>query len=102
MSFAAGADAYDRFMGRYSTLLTPQFAAGGGFVEVRDNRVIILSDVAELAAEIDVERARRSLAEAERQITTVHDVEVEARLRRAHVRLEVAGGLSPVGGGGAH
>src|SRR5205085_3649220 len=43
----------------------PQLAAvHGGLVEVRDNRVIILSDVAELAAEIDVERARRSLTEA--------------------------------------
>jgi F-type H+-transporting ATPase subunit epsilon len=81
----------------------PQLAAvHGGFVEVRDNRVIILSDVAELAAEIDVERARRSAAEAERQLMTVHDADVEARLRRAHVRLEVAGGLAPVGGPGAH
>src|SRR4030095_10457628 len=26
MSFAVAADAYDRFMGRYSTLLAPQFA----------------------------------------------------------------------------
>ncbi|MGH9150572.1 MAG: ATP synthase F1 subunit epsilon, partial [Acidimicrobiales bacterium] len=32
-------------------------AVHGGFVEVRQNRVTILSDVAELASQIDVERA---------------------------------------------
>ncbi len=32
-------------------------AVHGGFVEVRDNRVIVLSDVAELAKDIDVSRA---------------------------------------------
>ena len=35
-------------------------AVHGGFVEVRDNRVIILSDVAELATDVDVDRARRA------------------------------------------
>ena len=32
----------------------------GGFVEVKDNQVIMLADEAELAAEIDVEAARRA------------------------------------------
>jgi F-type H+-transporting ATPase subunit epsilon len=41
-------------------------AVHGGFVEVRDNRVIVLSDVAELAADIDVDRARRAKEAAER------------------------------------
>ena len=35
-------------------------AVHGGFVEVRDNRVIILSDVAELAADVDVSRAQKA------------------------------------------
>ena len=35
------------------------FAVHGGFVEVSNNQVIILSDVAELAADIDVDRAHR-------------------------------------------
>ena len=39
-------------------------AVHGGFVEVRDNRVIILSDVAELANDIDVSRAERAKSEA--------------------------------------
>ena len=77
-------------------------AVHGGFVELRDNRIIILSEVAELASQIDVERARRAMENAERHLMTVDDAECEARLRRAQVRLEVAGGVSPVGGPGAH
>ena len=59
-------------------------AVHGGFVEVKDNRVTILSDVAELASQIDVERARASLAAAVAE-------DDEAAQRRAEVRLEVAG-----------
>lgn len=65
-------------------------AVHGGFVEVRDNRVIILSDVAELASQIDVERARDAQRRAEEQMRAEHDAECEAALRRATVRLEVA------------
>jgi F-type H+-transporting ATPase subunit epsilon len=67
-------------------------AVHGGFVEVRDDRVILLSDVAELASQIDVERARRQKQEAEERLRQEHDGEVEAALRRAHARLEAAGG----------
>jgi F-type H+-transporting ATPase subunit epsilon len=66
-------------------------AVHGGFVEVRDDRVIILSDVAELASQIDIERARRAHADAERRLREAADVENEAALRRASVRLAVAG-----------
>ncbi len=65
-------------------------AVHGGFVEVRDNRVIILSDVAELASQIDVNRARDARDRAETELRTRDDAECEAALRRAHVRLEVA------------
>jgi F-type H+-transporting ATPase subunit epsilon len=68
-------------------------AVHGGFVEVRDNRVSILSDVAELPDQIDVERARRAREEAERRVQTGDDAGAEAALRRAHVRLELAGQL---------
>jgi len=66
-------------------------AVHGGFVEVRDDRVSILSDLAELPDHIDVERARRAKEDAERKLMDSDDVECEARLRRAHVRLELAG-----------
>ncbi|HEX7168754.1 MAG TPA: F0F1 ATP synthase subunit epsilon [Acidimicrobiales bacterium] len=60
-----------------------EVAVHGGFVEVKDNRVIVLSDVAELADQIDVDRARQALAAA-------GDTDPDAR-RRAEVRLQVAG-----------
>src|ERR1700733_593247 len=41
-----------------------RLAVHGGFVEVKDNRVIMLADEAELASEIDVEAARRAEADA--------------------------------------
>ena len=62
-----------------------------GFVEVKDNRVIVLSDVAELPDQIDAERARRAKEDAERRLMNADDGEAEAQLRRAHVRLELAG-----------
>ncbi|HEX2039118.1 MAG TPA: ATP synthase F1 subunit epsilon [Acidimicrobiales bacterium] len=65
-------------------------AVHGGFVEVKDDRVTILSDVAELASQIDVERARRAKEDAERRLMADDDAECEAALRRAHVRLLVA------------
>ena len=68
-------------------------AVHGGFVEVRGDKVIILSDVAELASQIDVDRAREAGERAEAKLRTDHDREAEAALRRAHVRLEAAGGL---------
>jgi F-type H+-transporting ATPase subunit epsilon len=66
-------------------------AVHGGFVEVRDNRVSILSDVAELPDQIDLERARRARQAAERRVQAGDDAGAEAALRRAHVRLELAG-----------
>ena len=66
-------------------------AVHGGFVEVSNDTVTILSDVAELAEDIDVGRAERARREAERE-HEAHDGEATAKLRRAHVRLNAAGG----------
>jgi F-type H+-transporting ATPase subunit epsilon len=66
-------------------------AVHGGFVEVSNNRVTVLSDVAELASQIDVERARRATEQRDRHNEEMDDAEGEASLRRAHVRLAVAG-----------
>ncbi len=57
-------------------------AVHGGFVEVKDNRVTVLSDVAELATQIDVARAREALAAA---------ADDDAK-RRAEIRLAAVGG----------
>ena len=78
-------------------------AVHGGFVEVRDNRVIILSDVAELPDQIDVERARKALSEVDSgptpgrgssdDGTAAEEAAAEAAdaRRRAETRLKVAG-----------
>jgi F-type H+-transporting ATPase subunit epsilon len=65
-------------------------AVHGGFVEVSEDRVTILSDVAEVMSQIDIERARRAQAAAEERARQGDDAEAEAALRRATVRLEVA------------
>jgi F-type H+-transporting ATPase subunit epsilon len=69
-------------------------AVHGGFVHVRDNTVILLSDLAELASQIDFERARRDREELERKAMDTDDTAVEARLRRVHVRLSLEGGAA--------
>jgi F-type H+-transporting ATPase subunit epsilon len=66
-------------------------AVHGGFIEVRNNRVTILSDVAELATEIDTNRAAAAKAKIESKTHDMSDAEAAAALRRAHVRLELAG-----------
>ena len=68
-----------------------QAAVHGGFVEVSNNQVTILSDVAELASQIDVERARAAAQRAESEARGEGDTEAEAALRRANIRLQVAG-----------
>jgi F-type H+-transporting ATPase subunit epsilon len=65
-------------------------AVHGGFVEVSHDRVTILSDVAELVGQIDLERARQSADWAEARLRESHDAECEAALRRAHVRIDLA------------
>ena len=68
-------------------------AVHGGFVEVSNDVVTILSDVAELASQIDVERARQAQQDAEHRLQQDHDTEAESAARRAHTRLLAAGGL---------
>jgi len=74
-------------------------AVHGGFVEVSNNRVSILSDLAELASEIDRDRARRAMERAEEAMRQGHDAEAEAALRRAHARINAAGGVDGSSGG---
>ncbi len=66
-------------------------AVHGGFVEVSNNKVSILSDAAELGANIDVERARAAKERAEERLRHEHDAEAVSALGRAHARLNAAG-----------
>jgi F-type H+-transporting ATPase subunit epsilon len=70
------------------------FAVHGGFVEVAHDRVIVLSDVAELAEEVDVVRAERARERALEALRLAPDDWVaQAALRRAEVRLGIASGV---------
>jgi len=67
-------------------------AVSSGFLEAKENRVIILSDAAEAAEEIDVERARRAKERAEERLRTrtpeIDIIRAEAALLRALARLK--------------
>ncbi len=72
------------------------YAIGGGFLQVADNRVIVLADTAESAADIDVERARRAFHDAQDRLFKLTEQDEHygsewARVRRATARLSVAG-----------
>src|SRR5438477_10721781 len=56
-------------------------AVHGGFAHVRDNTVILLSDLAELARQIDLEPARRDREELERHVPEADGAAAEARSR---------------------
>ena len=67
------------------------FAVHGGFVEVSHDRVIILSDVAELPEQIDVDRAQAARARAEEALRANPDDDAAATaLHRAETRITVA------------
>ena len=72
-------------------------AVHGGFVEVQGTKVSILSDLAELSDQIDLDRARATKEWAEASLAHEHDAEVEATLRRSHARINAAGGLDARG-----
>jgi len=68
------------------------FAVHGGFVEVSEGGVTLLSDVAEAADQIDRARAEQARERAEVALrANDDDDEAKAALARALVRLEVAG-----------
>jgi len=63
-------------------------AAHGGFLSVTEKGVSILAETAEIAGEIDVERAREALRRAEAE---GDDPDAVAAARRAQSRLRAAG-----------
>jgi len=75
-----------------------EFATGPGFFKVEQDRAIALVDDAVLANEIDVERARTQLEEAQTELERIERGESEAdrwqieqRIRHAENQLSTAG-----------
>jgi F-type H+-transporting ATPase subunit epsilon len=83
-----GALAIDQVVIRLTDGTDEVAAVHGGFVSVNDDHVKILSDLAELKSQIDVDRARRAQERAEAVIRTGDDAEADAALLRAHARLK--------------
>ena len=70
-----------------------RIAGHSGFVEVSDNHVALLSDVAELAEDIDTDRAKNALDRANELLAGDSANEEAAKaLQRAEVRLLAADG----------
>jgi F-type H+-transporting ATPase subunit epsilon len=78
---------------------TRRLLVSGGFVEVNDDRVSVLADLAEFPEEIDAARARLERDDAERRLSAFTGspeelAETRAQLDRAGARLQLASGDS--------
>lgn len=74
-----------------------QLHVSGGFVEVSDDRVSVLAEIAERPEEIDAARARLAREHTEKQLSawsgTEEDFEkARVKLERSMVRLQLASG----------
>jgi F-type H+-transporting ATPase subunit epsilon len=74
---------------------TRQLTVNGGFLEVSESQVVVLTESAEFSDEIDVERARAALERAEKALSSMEPGSVEygrksRSLKRAQSRLELA------------
>lgn len=76
---------------------TSQLHVSGGFVEVRDDRVSVLAEIAERPEEIDASQARSTRERVEKQLSAWTGTEEELQqarvdLERAQVRVQLATG----------
>ncbi|WP_077307134.1 F0F1 ATP synthase subunit epsilon [Terribacillus halophilus] len=73
---------------------TDYVAVSGGFLEVRPDRITILAQTAESAADIDVDRAEQAKNRAEKRLqdkqANLDQIRAEQALNRAINRLDVA------------
>jgi F-type H+-transporting ATPase subunit epsilon len=71
------------------------FAIVGGFLQVRPDRVVVMAETADMASEIDLEKAQQARREAERaleggRIDEVNLAAARAALQQALLRIRVA------------
>ena len=71
------------------------FAIAGGFLQVRPDKVVVMAETADMASEIDLQRALAAKAEAERALEAgfVEPADLSlarAQLQRALLRIRVA------------
>jgi F-type H+-transporting ATPase subunit epsilon len=78
---------------------TRRLMVSGGFVEVNDDRVSVLANLAEFPQEVDAARARSERDDAEKRLGAFTGqpeelAEVQAQFERASARLQLAAGDS--------
>jgi F-type H+-transporting ATPase subunit epsilon len=76
---------------------TRRLLVSGGFVEVNEDRVSVLADLAEFPAEVDAARARAAREEAERRLAAFTGTpeelsDLRAQFARADTRLQLTAG----------
>ena len=69
---------------------TQVFFVAGGFVEVGNDKVMVLADQAEPATDIDVEAARKRMAEAQERLKGMSAEDVRFDIESSTVRREAA------------
>lgn len=75
---------------------TKRYAVNGGYIEVLDNKVIVLTQTVEAEDEIDVDRAKKARDRAERRLGGEEGPDIDMRraelaLQRALIRLQATG-----------
>jgi len=71
------------------------FAIAGGFLQVRPDKVVVMAETADMASEIDLEKAQEARREAERALAEGFEepadlARARAALQRALLRIRVA------------
>jgi F-type H+-transporting ATPase subunit epsilon len=71
------------------------FAIAGGFLQVRPDKVVVMAETADLASEIDLEKAQEARREAERALESGYSEGADlsaarAQLQQALLRIRVA------------
>lgn len=79
---------------------TFQMLVSGGFVEVNDDKVSVLAEIAERPEEIDAARARLTREQSEKQLSSASGSEEDfeaarTELERSMVRLQLVGSAPP-------
>jgi len=69
---------------------TQQFFIGGGFVEVSNDRILVLADQAEPVTAIDVEASKNRLLAAQEHLKTLSAEDARFNIETATVRRETA------------
>ena len=62
------------------------FAIAGGFLQVRPDKVVVMAETADMASEIDIEKAQEARREAERALESGYDEGADLSMARAQLQ----------------